>query len=245
MSTDPTPYESAGTPCSSKARIFDAVNPPDTTIRTCGKPARSSASRTLSTRRQLTPRGSKSPISPATDRSTMVPEVSRRTPHRRSPSARATAREVATLSLSKSTSDTMRTSSDIASASDTVAATVSPPHAAISAWGTVPIPDEPHQEACASVDTPIAPATCAAQPSPVCTIQWSWRAGKNMTDLGHAASTTARVLVAMRVRRASTPAYSVSRCAKAGYGPVMNMTVSHGRARSPSRRERTSMSPKS
>ena len=39
-------------------------------------------------------------------------------------------------------------------------------------------PRPPHHDAWASVETPIAPATCAAQPSPVCTSQWSWRAGK-------------------------------------------------------------------
>jgi len=47
-----------------------------------------------------------------------------------------------------------------------------------------------------------------------------------MTVWGQAASTTARVLVAIRVRRARTPRYSVSRWAKAVYGPVTCMTVS-------------------
>jgi len=55
------------------------------------------------------------------------------------------------------------------------------------------------------VETPIAPATCAAQPSPVCTCQWSKRAGKYRIGLPCAASTTARTLRLMRVRRASTP----------------------------------------
>ena len=40
--------------------------------------------------------------------------------------------------------------------------TVSPLYAAMSAWGTVPMPSEPHHDAWASVDTPIAPAMCAA-----------------------------------------------------------------------------------
>ena len=40
--------------------------------------------------------------------------------------------------------------------------TVLPPNAAISACGTIPIPSDPHHEAWASVDTPIAPAMCAA-----------------------------------------------------------------------------------
>src|SRR2546425_1116156 len=54
----------------------------------------------------------------------------------------------------------------------------------MSAWGTVPTPSEPHHDACASVDTPIAPAMCAAYPSPVWTSQWSCRAGKNITCFG-------------------------------------------------------------
>src|SRR5438034_4552953 len=74
----------------------------------------------------------------------------------------------------------------------------------MSAWGTVPTPSEPHHDACASVDTPIAPAMCAAYPSPVWTSQWSCRAGKNITCFGLAASTTSRVLVPTFVRRAST-----------------------------------------
>src|SRR5918911_1068912 len=53
----------------------------------------------------------------------------------------------------------------------------------MSPWGTVPTPRPPHQDACASVETPMAPATCAAQPSPVCTSQWSWRAGKEKNRL--------------------------------------------------------------
>src|SRR3954449_294814 len=48
----------------------------------------------------------------------------------------------------------------------------------MSPCGTVPTPRPPHQLAWASVETPIAPATWAAQPSPVCTSQWSWRAGE-------------------------------------------------------------------
>src|SRR2546425_6391443 len=84
----------------------------------------------------------------------------------------------------------------------------------MSAWGTVPTPSEPHHDACASVETPIAPAMCAAYPSPVWTSQWSCRAGKNITCFGLAASTTSRVLVPTFVRRASTPRYRVSRCAR-------------------------------
>ena len=94
------------------------------------------------------------------------------------------------------------------------AATVSPPNAAISACGTVPTPRPPHQEACASVDTPIAPATWAAQPSPVCTSQWSCRAGKNRICLSPAASFTSRTLRITSVRRAMHPRYTVSRWAK-------------------------------
>src|SRR5256885_17224680 len=75
----------------------------------------------------------------------------------------------------------------------------------MSACGTVPPPSEPHHDACASVDTPIAPAMWAAYPSPVCTSQWSCRAGKNITCFGLAASTTRRVLVPTFVRRGGTP----------------------------------------
>src|SRR5438876_8074516 len=98
----------------------------------------------------------------------------------------------------------------------------------MSACGTVPTPSEPHHESGASVDTPIAPAMCAAYPAPVCTSQWSCRAGKNITCFGLAASTTRRVLVPTFVRRASTPRYRVSRWAKASYGPSISSTVSHG-----------------
>ena len=83
----------------------------------------------------------------------------------------------------------------------------------MSAWGTVPTPRPPHHDACASVETPIAPATCAAQPSPVCTSQWSWRAGKKRMGLPCAASTTALTLRMTSVRRAMHPRYTVSRCA--------------------------------
>ena len=48
----------------------------------------------------------------------------------------------------------------------------------MSPCGTVPMPLPPHQDAWASVDTPIAPAMWAAHPSPVWTCQWSKRAGK-------------------------------------------------------------------
>ena len=112
----------------------------------------------------------------------------------------------------------------------------------MSAWGTVPTPSEPHHDACASVDTPIAPAMCAAYPSPVWTSQWSCRAGKNITCFGLAASTTSRVLVPTFVRRASTPRYRVSRWANASYGPSMRSTVSHGAISSPSYSAYTSSS---
>ena len=69
----------------------------------------------------------------------------------------------------------------------------------------MPTPTPPHQEAWASVETPMAPATCAAQPSPVWTIQWSWRAGKKMIGLPAAASTTSRTLRITSVRRTSEP----------------------------------------
>jgi hypothetical protein len=67
------------------------------------------------------------------------------------------------------------------------------------------MPRPPHHDAWASVETPIAPATCAAHPSPVCTSQWSWRAGKNMMGLPWAASTTARTLRMISERRAMQP----------------------------------------
>ena len=101
------------------------------------------------------------------ERSTSVLAVSSRTPHSLSPSASATSSEVRTESFSKSTSTTTFISSAQRSANALAAATVSPPYAAISPCGTVPTPRPPHHDACASVETPIAPATCAAQPSPV------------------------------------------------------------------------------
>ena len=67
------------------------------------------------------------------------------------------------------------------------------------------MPRPPHQEACASVETPIEPPMCADQPSPVCTSQWSWRAGKYRIGLPPAASTTSRTLRMISVRRAITP----------------------------------------
>ena len=124
------------------------------------------------------------------ERSTISSEVSSRTPQSRSPSASATSSAVRTESFSKSTSTVTFISSAKRSAHARAAATVSPPKAAIRPCGTVPTPRPPHQEACASVETPIAPATCAAQPSPVCTSQWSWRAGKNRIGFPLAASTT-------------------------------------------------------
>ena len=42
------------------------------------------------------------------------------------------------------------------SANFAAARTVSPPYAAISECGTVPIPRPPHQDACSSVVTPIS-----------------------------------------------------------------------------------------
>src|SRR6266550_1450187 len=54
----------------------------------------------------------------------------------------------------------------------------------MSAWGTVPTPSEPHHDACASVDTPIAPAMCAAYPSPVWTSQWPGRAEHHLLRPG-------------------------------------------------------------
>lgn len=147
-------------------------------MRTLPWPAWSSASRTFSTSSGPTPVGSKRPISCHRLRSTMVLEVSRRTPQRSSPRASATSSAVRTESFSKSTSTITLSSPANRSANLRAASTVSPPYAAMSPWGTVPMPRPPHHDACASVLTPIAPATWAAQPSPVCTCQWSKRAGK-------------------------------------------------------------------
>src|SRR5712691_1213373 len=104
ISDEPTPYESTGTPLSSKRRILSTVNPPDATIFTCSKPSRSSASRTFQTSRSFTPFGRKSPSSPQRERSTSDSEVSSRTPQSFGPSARATSRAVSTELFSKSTS---------------------------------------------------------------------------------------------------------------------------------------------
>jgi hypothetical protein len=74
---------------------------------------------------------------------------------------------VRTESFSKSTSTVTFMSAGAQSANRRAAATVSPPYAAISECGTVPIPRPPHQDACSSVVTPmdaprILPATYAA-----------------------------------------------------------------------------------
>ena len=69
-----------------------------------GKISASSAARTLRTSCMLTPVGVKVPIIGTIEASTSVPDVSSRTPHSRSPSARATQSDVPTQSLSKSTS---------------------------------------------------------------------------------------------------------------------------------------------
>src|SRR5665213_1533760 len=121
-----------------------ASKPPLTTIFTCWKPSASSALRTLCTSCALTPVGLNVPICGITLLSTSVPEVSSRTPHSRSPSARATASDVPAQSLSKSTSAMTFTEASMYCANFCVARTVSPPYAAISACGTVPIPRDPH-----------------------------------------------------------------------------------------------------
>ena len=182
-----------------------ASNPPDATIRTPPWPASSSALRTFHTSSGTTPVGRKRPISCHRERSTIVLLVSRRTPHSRGPSASATSRAVRTESFSKLTSTVTLSWSANRSANFRAASTVSPPYAAISPCGTVPMPLPPHHDACASVETPIAPAMCAAHPSPVWTCQWSKRAGKYRIGLPPAASTTSRTLRLISVRRASTP----------------------------------------
>ena len=105
------------------------------------------------------------------------------------------------------------------SANFVAASTVLPPYEPISACGTVPTPLPPHQDACASEVTPISapttcPATYAAYPSPVWTRWWSWRAGMKMIGFLFAASSTRTTFEVISVRRASTPRYTVSRCAK-------------------------------
>jgi nicotinic acid phosphoribosyltransferase len=83
----------------------------------------------------------------------------------------ATAMAVPAESLSKSTSTVTFISDAKRRANASAAATVSPPNAAIRLCGTVPIPRPPHHEAWASVETPMAPATCADHPSPDWTSQ--------------------------------------------------------------------------
>ena len=137
----------------SKAAIRSAWKPPETITRMWPKPSASRASRTFHTSRGFTPVGVKSPISSHRERSTMTLEVSRRTPHSRSPKARAHSRAVRTESFSKSTRAISGTPS-MWRAKAAVAATVSPANAAMSACGMVPSPRSPHQAACASVATP-------------------------------------------------------------------------------------------
>jgi len=125
-SDDPTPYTSAGTPASSNVRILSTEKPPETTILTASKPSRSSARRTLRTSRALTPRGSKSPSSSHSERSTRRSEVSSRTPQSFGPRARAASSAVRTESFSKSTSTTTFMSSGAQAANCRAASTVSP-----------------------------------------------------------------------------------------------------------------------
>ena len=72
-------------------------------------------------------RGSKSPISFQSERSTSVREVSSRTPQRLWPMARATSSDVLTESFSKSTRTTTFTSGGADSANFVAASTVFPP----------------------------------------------------------------------------------------------------------------------
>src|SRR6266511_3723067 len=102
-----------------------ALKPPETITRMWPKPSASRASRTFQTSRGFTPVGVKSPISCHSERSTMRLEVSRRTPHSRSPKARAQARAVRTESFSKSTR-AIRGTPAMWRANAAVAATVSP-----------------------------------------------------------------------------------------------------------------------
>jgi hypothetical protein len=75
----------------------------------------------------LTPRGSKSPSSFQSALSTSWPEVSRRTPQSRVPSARATSSAVRTESFSKSTSTVTWMSGSMCSTNFDAASTVLPP----------------------------------------------------------------------------------------------------------------------
>ena len=169
---------------------------------TCRWPAASSASRTRLTSSSLTPVGLKSPMSA---RASGRPSARRCRAGRPRAARRARPPPRARCAPSRSRSPRAPSRSSRRRSgrpSACAAATVSPPKAAIRLCGTVPTPRPPHQDACASVDTPIAPAMCAAQPSPVWTSQWSWRAGKKRIGLPLAASTTLRTLRMMRVRRA-------------------------------------------
>src|SRR5207302_1840217 len=114
------------------------------------------ATRSSCASRAFTPVGLKSPISPTSERSTRLSDVSSRTPHSRSPSARATSSAVAIELFSKSTSTVTRISGGAHSANFDAASTVLPPYDAMSACGTVPIPRPPHHDACSSVVTPIS-----------------------------------------------------------------------------------------
>ena len=96
-------------------------------MRTPPWPAPSSARRTFQTSSGTTPVGRKRPISCHSERSTIVLEVSRRTPHNRGPRASATSSAVRTESFSKSTSTVTCSSSAKRSAKRRAAATVSPP----------------------------------------------------------------------------------------------------------------------
>ena len=123
--------------------------------------ARSSAWRTFRTSCGLTPRGSKRPICGHSERSTIVLEVSRRTPQSRSPEARATASAVAPSHCRSRRGRRCQVLADERGEASRglhgIAAVRR--HQAVRD-GAEPRP--PHQDACASVETPIAPATWAA-----------------------------------------------------------------------------------
>ena len=135
-------------------------------------------SRTFSTSRGLTPVGVKPPISSHSEQSTSCSDVSSRTPHSFGPNADATSSAVCTESLTKSTSTVTFISRVV-----TVGEQLCGAHRVPAVGGDQAVRD--------GADPAAAPPRrlrvrgdadrardVGAQPSPVCTSQWSWRAGK-------------------------------------------------------------------
>ena len=172
----------------------------------------------------------------AATRSASVSEVSSRTPHRSSPSASATSSAVRTESLSKSTSTVTfisRAEARRRTRARRRRCRRRRPRSARA--GRCRRRGRPTTTPARRSRRRSRPPTCAAQPSPVCTSQWSWRAGKyriglprgGLDDLAHVAHD----------QRAARHAAEVDRL-EVGEQRVVALDRHHGLPRARSRRPR-------